>query len=574
MTATVRLLGRPGIESNGVPVRPPRGHKPWALLAQLLLDDRPPSRQRLVTWLFADAADPLAALRWNIAELRRALQGVASVEGDPVRFIPADSCVVDVHELTDGTAAQALALPGFGQELLEGISPAAAPAFDAWLAAERCRITACAEAVLVERALDLLAAGSPAPAARLAARAVAMDPLNPDHHAVLIRSLTAAGDAREARRQAERCTDLFRRELGCAPPAEVLAAVTAGREPAPGPPASAATVHSYLDAGRASAAAGAVTRSIDQLERAAALSEDVGDPALRAAAFVALAGARVHGAGERGTAVRGLLQEAVALARASGAADVAAAACRELAFLALQRGQQDRAKVWLQQGEQVVSDDGERARLLGVRGMCLTDGGDSEAALAALHASVRLARGAGDARQEAWSLSMVGRVHVLRRAHAAAAEVLDTCLELIRTQGWTSLQPWPATFRAEAALGLGDRDTARALLDSAWVLAAESGDHCWLTTAAHGQALLALTDGDLSCAATWCDRGLAPSPWYLWPHARLLDLACAIALRTAPETAGEPIRRLTRIAAAGGMRDLLRSAQAHRARAAGVTAGW
>ena len=56
-------------------------------------------------------------------------------------------------------------------------------------------------------------AGSGGPAG--GPRAVAMDPLA-DAQAVLVRSLGAAGDHAGARRQAERCTDLFRRELGCA----------------------------------------------------------------------------------------------------------------------------------------------------------------------------------------------------------------------------------------------------------------------------------------------------------------------------------------------------------------------
>ena len=202
----------------------------------------------------------------------------------------------------------------------------------------------------MERALDLLASGSAGPAVRLAARAVAMDPLAPDAQAVLVRSLGAAGDHAGARRQAERCADLFRRELGCAAPAEVLAAVAeppAGRQRAAVTPAA---VQSFLEAGQASLTAGAVERGLDQLRRAAGTAVEVGDPALRARAFVALAAARIHGTGERGTAVRGLLQEAAALARQAGAGDLVAAACRELGFVAVQRGQHDWALVWLEQG--------------------------------------------------------------------------------------------------------------------------------------------------------------------------------------------------------------------------------
>ncbi|GFJ85891.1 AfsR/SARP family transcriptional regulator [Phytohabitans houttuyneae] len=69
----VRLLGPPSIDVDGSPARSPRGRKAWALLSYLLLAERPPSRRHLAELLFADADDPLGALRWTLAELRRSL---------------------------------------------------------------------------------------------------------------------------------------------------------------------------------------------------------------------------------------------------------------------------------------------------------------------------------------------------------------------------------------------------------------------------------------------------------------------------------------------------------------------
>ena len=566
MSATVRLLGRPQLLREGQPVPAPRGNKTWALLAYLVLTERPPGRQQLVSLLFTEALDPLRALRWNLTELRRALRGIASLDGDPLVLIPVPGCLVDVRVLTEGSAAEALALDGFGQELLAGVAVPDGPGFEAWLEAERCRVASCSETVVVEQALDLLASGSAMPAARLAARAVAMDPLNADHHAVLVRSLTAAGDHTGARRQAVRCADIFRRELWCAPPAHVAAAVRPTSPPQPAA-ASPATVRSLLDVGRASLRAGAVDRGIEQLERAAAMAAELDDPVLRAGAFVVLAEARVHGAGDRGTAVRALLQDAASTARGADAGDLAAAACRELGFLALQRGHHDRALVWLDEGGRLATDDGERARLLGVRGMCLTDGAHYEEASTDLDTAVDLARAVGDSRQEAWCLSMVGRLHVLRGEHARGLAPLDAALRLVREQGWTAFQPWPEAFRAEVAIGSRDLATARGLLDHAWVLATESDDHCWMATVAYGQATLALETGQVDTARDWVARGLAPSPWYLWPHARLLDLACSVTMRTGePAAAQAGIRRLTEVAGRACMRDLVVRAHLHRAR--------
>jgi DNA-binding SARP family transcriptional activator len=68
-TLVIRLLGPPGIERDGGVVAPPRGHKAWAVLAYVVLAERPVPRTRLEQLLFADAADPRGALRWTLAEV-------------------------------------------------------------------------------------------------------------------------------------------------------------------------------------------------------------------------------------------------------------------------------------------------------------------------------------------------------------------------------------------------------------------------------------------------------------------------------------------------------------------------
>ena len=103
MGLAIHLLGTPTIEQDGVPRPSPRGHKPWALLALLVLSSAPLSRERLAGLLFGDADDPLRSLRWNLAELRRLLGPEARLEGDPVRLgLPADA-QIDVRTLVSGT---------------------------------------------------------------------------------------------------------------------------------------------------------------------------------------------------------------------------------------------------------------------------------------------------------------------------------------------------------------------------------------------------------------------------------------------------------------------------------------
>ena len=86
MSLAIHLLGAPSVHHDGVACASPRGHKPWALLALLLLSTSPMSRERLAGLLFGDADDPLGSLRWNLAELRRLLGSRARLGGDPVQL--------------------------------------------------------------------------------------------------------------------------------------------------------------------------------------------------------------------------------------------------------------------------------------------------------------------------------------------------------------------------------------------------------------------------------------------------------------------------------------------------------
>jgi DNA-binding SARP family transcriptional activator len=563
VAVTIRLLGPPTIERDGTPVAGPRGHKAWGLLAYLALADAPPSRQRLVSLLFEEADDPRGVLRWNLAELRRALAGVITITGDPVELGLAAGHHIDLQLLASTTRQPDVDVASLGGELLEGMPFADSPCFEAWLAAERHRIAADSRTLVYQSALRLLAAGEPTLAARSAARAVELDPLNADHHTVLVTSLARAGDTNGARQHAARCVDLFRRELGIDPPVEVEQAAQPSRPSRLETAVSPAVVRSYLEAGRAAVSAGAVAPGIGQLRRATVTAVATGDDQLAGNAQLALASALIHGAGGRDAEVATLLHDALAAAERVGEPATAAAACRELGFLAVQLGQRESAEHWLRQAEELCTDDQERAKVLGVRGMSLTDAAAYPAALDTLTASLDHARRVGAQRSEAWTQTMIGRIHVLRGEPALAAIILDQALDMIRSQRWTAFLPWPETFRAEAALAVGDVTTAADLLDHAWVLATETRDHCWIATVAHGLTrLTAIRDPER--ALHWCKSGLDPHPWYLWPRARLLDAGCDVALLHAPDLARRWATELTKIAARGAMHELTARAHLHR----------
>ncbi len=77
MSLTIQLLGRPCIESTRGGLYEFRSRKSWALLASILLSERPRTRSQLASLLFAEADDPLRALRWSLSEIRGAWAGTA-----------------------------------------------------------------------------------------------------------------------------------------------------------------------------------------------------------------------------------------------------------------------------------------------------------------------------------------------------------------------------------------------------------------------------------------------------------------------------------------------------------------
>lgn len=521
----------------------------------------------MASLLFADADDPLRALRWTLSELRRCLAGAVTIGGDPIELQLHAGTRVDTQVvLLPGGRYDDQQLLRLGDELLAGMDVDASPAFEAWLVVERQRMTVACRALLHEAALEALAQGRPESAASLAARVVELDPFDAEHQTLLVRSLAEAGDARGARLQSARCADLFRRELGQdAPPSVARAAETTvpwGRSEL----VSRATARSYLDAGRASLSSGAVDLALTQLRRAVDAARSVGDVSLCAVSLVALAGGAIHGAGGRGADVAGMLHEGLDAARAAGDAKTAAVACRELAFLGVQLGHQERADAWLDEAEGLDLDDGERARVLGVRGMSRSDAADYPSALDALHRSVEHGQRAGSSRQVAWSRSMIGRVHLLRGEPAEAALVLEQALVTLHDTRWTAFLPWAESFRAEAAIDCGMPDAAGELLEHAWVLATESGDHCWLATVTRGLARLTAARGDASGAVRWVEKGLRRPPWYLWVCANLLDAGCDVAVRRFPALAEKWASDLSGLAARGGMREHVVRAHLHRAR--------
>ena len=563
----IHLLGPPRVERGGKPLPAPRGHKVWGLLAYLVRSEAPVSRKHLAGLLFEDAEDPLAALRWNLSELRRLL-GSEDLRGELLELAPSPATYVDLSAVLSGSWAQALCAPGLDRELLEGMSFSGSPAFEVWLAAERRHLQAATEAVLREAALARMAAGATAEAATLAGRLVRHNPLDENYQALLVRSLAACGDGVGAARQAAACRELFERELGVQPGATLDAALrTATATPTARPATGRAAALAQLEAGEAAIGAGALDAGLQCLRRAIVEADATGDAALRARARVALGGALVHAARGRDEEGATALHEALEVGRDASPA-LAAAACRELGYVEFLRGRYERTLAWLQRATPLAGGDGaEQARIATVHGSALCDTAHYAAAISLLREAEALGAAAGDPKQRAYALSMLGRALLLHGELDAAAEALDRSVALAQA-GWTAFVPWPQSLRAEVDLQRGDVEAAANRFEHAFALGCQISDPCWEGIAGRGLGRVAVARGEPRRAAEILLDALArctrlPDA-YLWGRGYALDALCDVAVAEAMPQASAWINELQDLAARSGMRELTVRACLHR----------
>jgi DNA-binding SARP family transcriptional activator len=564
MGLAIHLLGSPRLVRDGVPVPAPPGHKVWGLLTYLLLRETPPDRAHVAGLLFAGADDPMAALRWALTMLRRLLGDAATVGGDPLTVTWAAPPEVDVLELRAAGPERAGDFGELGQDLLAGMEFPGCASFEIWLVSYRRHTRGLTGSLLHEAALARLARGDADGAAEVAARVVALDPLDENHQALLVRSLAVGGRGLEAARQAAACRELFRSELGVEPgPALEAAMVTTTAAPtsvaATGRPAVAALV----EAGEAAVGGGAVDAGLQVLRRAVADAETLGDGVLTARALTALGSALVRGG--RGSDEEG----ATALYRAlvqedAEVATLAAARC-ELAYVEFLRGRYDRVEVWLRQVDGVAAPAAQRAAALTVRGSALSDRARYPQALTALAEAYETAP---DDRRRSYVASMTGRVHLLRGDLDAAAAALDDATDLAAAAGWATFVPWPEALRAEVDLRRDDVGAAARRLEHAFALGCQIGDPCWEGMAGRGLGLVRAARGDVDGAvATLLDAerraGRLPDG-YVWARAYILDALAGLGVANGLPEARRWVGDLAAVAERSGMAELSVRSAVHR----------
>src|SRR6516164_3708493 len=535
MSITIQLLGRPRATRDGREVYKFRSRKSWGLLAYLIMSEHAPTRSQLAFLLFADADDPVRALRWSLSEIRRALGGDGSVNGDPVVLqLPADT-VVDVRAVTKGAWTDAVGLPGLGADLLEGMTIKGAAAFETWLLSQQRRAAAASEAILHEAALGSMARGALETAIGYAVRAAAMSPLDENHHALLIRLYRMAGDDDAAAKQFAACAQVLRAELGVAPGPAVQAAMRQPGHP-PGEVADNATIGAIIEAGSAAVSAGVVEAGVESLRTAARLADGAGATRLRVSSRLVLAEALIHALGGLDEEGLASLHEAGEIALAHGLPGDVARARAEVGYVDFLRGRYDRAELWLTDALEYASGSPSvQAKALAYLGSLESDRASYRRAAGLLEQAVTLSRAAGEPRRQAYALSMLGRISLFRGALDAAAGQLDASIKLAEHDHWLAFLPWPQALRGEVQLARADPAGAAALLQQAFARACRLGDPCWEGMSARGLALVAEAAEDtgrafalLSDAHARANRLADP---YVWLDGYILDAQCELGRR-------------------------------------------
>jgi DNA-binding SARP family transcriptional activator len=495
----IKLLGEPAIVDGDGRRQPVRGHQAWALLARVLLTRTRLDRRTLAMELFPETADPLGALRWCLASLRKALDCRDCLGGDPIVSDFPAGIDVDLWHLDDGHLDVADAGP-----LLGGIEPRCSPEFSTWLLVERERIASLVEANIRQETIRAMVTDDHDRAIRLAELAVRQAPFNESAHILLVKSLAQAGRHEGALAHVEATEANFLTELGEKPSPALRSAARRTVTSPPGGIAPSAFVQSLIQSGLAALAAGVADAGIDCLRRAVSEAEKTRDGHLLTNATYELGSALVH-------AVRGyddegsvLLHQSAELAQHSGSAAVAAASFRELGYVEALAGRRPTAAAYLARATELADDRDNLAGIHAVTGFNLIDWGRIEEGLDHYVLSLEHARSAGNRRREIWSLG-VGAWGWLAADRLTEADAwLQDCIRLVDEQRWIAFRPWPVVMMGELRLRQKESPNAwRPRLEEAFALSCQLDDPCWEAAAARALAHTYEGENELTRAMDW-----------------------------------------------------------------------
>ena len=216
---TLTLFGAPVLATDeGRPVTPAIGAKAMALLAYLVLERRPQTREALAGLLWGESpeAEARASLRQSLKHLRETVGDLLNAERTLIDLSGPLQCdVLEFLAAVDQAPERAAAfhVPRF----LDGFSIRHAPLFDEWVATTRTRLLRQYHQVLGRQAREAMSQWRWREAVELADRWLASDPVSDDAAHLAIEARYLAGDRGAALARFAEYKELLERETGCEP---------------------------------------------------------------------------------------------------------------------------------------------------------------------------------------------------------------------------------------------------------------------------------------------------------------------------------------------------------------------
>jgi DNA-binding SARP family transcriptional activator len=556
----VRLLGRPVVLVDGVAAPPPKGAKPWGLLAYLAATAQAHPRSDLAELLFCEAVDPLGALRWNLAALRRLLGRPDALKGDAIRLDLADA-VIDTQQLDGGELAELE--PDASGLLLSGLSFPDSPRFEIWLTGERARLLRRVTSLRREGALRALAAGDHELAVSRARGLVSIDPLDEGHHALLIRAHAMSGDAPAAHAQYEHCRDVLLRELSIEPgPAVVAAAHLAAGMADASKTGDMASIDARMTVAWQSFLAGSVDHGIDLGRSAVAMADRDGDTGLQIMArlfFAAMLSIAVRGWDESATTITQALQ----LAERAGFSFEEATARGMLAGIELMRADYPAAAAHARIGGDRSIDAGARALNLAFVAAVEADIGQGAPAVGHALEAVMLAEESADPIRIVYAAAYAGHTLLLEGDADAARSHVERAVAVATPM--LVLLPWPLAMRAEIEVRGGHLDAATESAARAAAISATTGVAYQQGLALRATALVDAARGNhevaidrLTVALAHARRTTGEGYAFHWPIAWILESLAQVSAHTDPDESRRWVEALLEHANAVGMHTFIR----------------
>jgi DNA-binding SARP family transcriptional activator len=558
MAVVLRLIGPPAIERDGR-AQPSPGRKGWGLLAYLLLETRAPTRRELAERLTSDADDPLAALRWHLLQIRRAIDPAEIVEtSGRLSFRPTPETVVDVSNVLRGSVGPEVAEAPCSGELLEGLSFDDAPAFDTWLSLQRARLaTACAD--VLRWSATMLSRSDPSRALSLIELGLLQDPFDDALHQLAVETHVARGDGDSATAHIERVRKLYSEELGVEPSPSLTRALERSATPSSGPSishdVSAATL---IDVARARLDAAEFDSALGAARRAASMAAASGDKELEARALMTLAGALIHTIHGRDHESFGLLGRAQEVARELEDPVLLADIERELGFIWLIDARYGAAESCLTRSMQWALEAANiplaaKARVF--RALCESDRTDYEGAERDLHLAMADLAPEEHRGYRGYARATLARVLVRTNRLQEARDQATLAIDEVESGGMHGSLPWALAHLGEATLLDAHQQQAQQIFERGFALALEFADPCWESLTLRGLALCAQHDGRPDDARAMLEEALArarrETDTYHWAEALILTELVELEGGSTPEH----VRDALRLALSGPMPD-------------------